>query len=185
MQFVRTGVSLHNFQHGPAVQASHWHSLSVTAAQQPPSCLPQLPSTPLSSFVSAALTARCFFSATACIPLRRGPTLRECVLLHAVARLVLHPHITNIQASWVKMGPQAAGQLLAAGCNDMGGSIMNESITRAAGRAHIPVRPNALKSSLYMSVTPCQHHMWPVVYVSNQALTVRCQGPRDRNWGVR
>jgi FO synthase len=55
------------------------------------------------------------------------------VLLHAVARLVLHPAITNIQASWVKMGPQAAGQLLAAGCNDMGGSIMNESITRAAG----------------------------------------------------
>lgn len=64
---------------------------------------------------------------------RRGPTLRECVLLHAVSRLVLHPLISNIQASWVKMGPQAAGRLLAAGCNDMGGSIMNESITRAAG----------------------------------------------------
>jgi hypothetical protein len=64
---------------------------------------------------------------------RRGPTLRECVLLHAVSRLVLHPHITNIQASWVKMGPQQAGRLLAVGCNDMGGSIMNESITRAAG----------------------------------------------------
>jgi FO synthase len=57
------------------------------------------------------------------------------VLLHAVSRLVLHPHVANIQASWVKMGPQAAGQLLAAGCNDMGGSIMNESITRAAGDA--------------------------------------------------
>lgn len=55
------------------------------------------------------------------------------MLLHAVSRLVLHPHITNIQASWVKMGPQQAGRLLAAGCNDMGGSIMNESITRAAG----------------------------------------------------
>lgn len=66
-------------------------------------------------------------------PCRQGPTLRECVLLHAVSRLVLHPHITNIQASWVKMGPQQAGRLLAAGCNDMGGSIMNESITRAAG----------------------------------------------------
>lgn len=79
----------------------------------------------VTSFPAAALPPR--------PPHRRGPTLRECVLLHAVARLVLHPHITNIQASWVKMGPQAAGQLLAAGCNDMGGSIMNESITRAAG----------------------------------------------------
>lgn len=46
---------------------------------------------------------------------RRGPTLRECVLMHAVARLALHPHITNIQASWVKMGPQRAAQLLAGG----------------------------------------------------------------------
>ncbi len=67
---------------------------------------------------------------------RRGPTLHECVLLHAVARLALHPHITNIQASWVKMGPEQAAGLLAAGCNDMGGVLMNESITRAAGAAH-------------------------------------------------
>ncbi|GBF97862.1 hypothetical protein Rsub_11212 [Raphidocelis subcapitata] len=67
---------------------------------------------------------------------RRGPTLRECVLAHAVARLVLHPHITNIQASWVKMGPERAAALLAAGCNDMGGSLMSESITKAAGAAH-------------------------------------------------
>ena len=64
---------------------------------------------------------------------RRGPTLRECFLMHAIARLALHPHITNIQASWVKMGPQRAAQLLAAGCNDMGGVLMNESITKAAG----------------------------------------------------
>eukprot|EP00775_Hariotina_reticulata_P006598 gene6598-6826_t len=67
---------------------------------------------------------------------RRGPTLRECVLLHAVSRLVLHPVIRNIQASWVKMGPDRAAALLAAGCNDMGGSIMNESITRAAGASY-------------------------------------------------
>lgn len=64
---------------------------------------------------------------------RRGPTLHECVLLHAVARLALYPHITNIQASWVKMGPEEAAHLLSAGCNDMGGVLMNESITRAAG----------------------------------------------------
>lgn len=47
-----------------------------------------------------------------------------------VARIVLDPLITNIQASWVKMGPQWASKLLAAGANDMGGSIMNESITK-------------------------------------------------------
>lgn len=67
---------------------------------------------------------------------RRGPTLQECVLLHAVARLTLHPWIRNIQASWVKMGPDQAARLLSAGCNDMGGVLMNESITRAAGAAH-------------------------------------------------
>ena len=64
---------------------------------------------------------------------RRGPTLRECTLLHAVARLGLYPAVKNIQASWVKMGPERAGRLLSAGCNDMGGVLMNESITKAAG----------------------------------------------------
>jgi len=65
---------------------------------------------------------------------RKGPTLRECILMHAVARLVLGPvGIKNIQASWVKMGPELASHLLHAGCNDMGGTLMNESITRAAG----------------------------------------------------
>jgi FO synthase len=67
---------------------------------------------------------------------RRGPTLAECVLMHAVGRLALHPVLTNVQASWVKMGPEQAARLLAVGCNDMGGSIMNESITRAAGAEH-------------------------------------------------
>jgi len=55
--------------------------------------------------------------------------------MHAVARLALHPHITNIQTSWVKMGPQGAQACLAAGANDLGGTLMNESITRAAGAA--------------------------------------------------
>jgi FO synthase len=67
---------------------------------------------------------------------RRGPTLRECLLMHAVARLALHGAVDNIQASWVKMGPERAAELLAAGANDMGGVLMNESITRAAGAAH-------------------------------------------------
>jgi FO synthase len=66
---------------------------------------------------------------------RKGPTWREALLMHAIARLVLHPHITNIQTSWVKMGPQGAQACLAAGANDLGGTLMNESITRAAGAA--------------------------------------------------
>jgi FO synthase len=67
---------------------------------------------------------------------RQGPTFREAVLMHAVARLVLHPLIGNIQASWVKMGPDGAALCLRAGANDLGGVLMNESITRAAGAAH-------------------------------------------------
>jgi len=57
-------------------------------------------------------------------------------VLHAGARLLLDPHITNIQASWVKLGPEGAGVLLGAGVNDLGGTLMNESISRAAGASH-------------------------------------------------
>jgi FO synthase len=64
---------------------------------------------------------------------RRGPTLAEALLVHAVGRLALHPWITNIQASWVKLGPDGVRQALAAGVNDLGGTLMNESISRAAG----------------------------------------------------
>ncbi len=67
---------------------------------------------------------------------RKGPTFREAVLVHSVARLTLNPHITNIQASWVKMGHRGVQACLAAGCNDLGGTLMNESITRAAGSEH-------------------------------------------------
>jgi FO synthase len=67
---------------------------------------------------------------------RPGPTLREAILLHAAARLALHPWITNIQASWVKLGRQGAQAALRAGANDLGGTLMNESISRAAGAAH-------------------------------------------------
>ena len=66
---------------------------------------------------------------------RRGPTFRETLLVHAVARLALHPAITNIQASWVKLGPEGTRQALAAGVNDLGGTLMNESISRSAGAA--------------------------------------------------
>ena len=67
---------------------------------------------------------------------RRGPTFREAILVHAVARLALNPHIKNIQASWVKLGHEGILAALKAGCNDLGGTLMNESITRAAGAEH-------------------------------------------------
>ena len=67
---------------------------------------------------------------------RKGPTFREAVLVHAVARLVLHPYFTNIQTSWVKMGPEGIKTCLNSGANDLGGTLMNESITRAAGAVH-------------------------------------------------
>jgi FO synthase len=64
---------------------------------------------------------------------RSGPSFREAILMHAVARLVLHPLIPNIQASWVKLGPEGAVAALRAGANDLGGILLDESITRAAG----------------------------------------------------
>lgn len=67
---------------------------------------------------------------------RRGPTFRESLLMHAVSRLVLHPHIRNIQTSWTKMGREGALLALQAGANDFGGTLMNESISRAAGASH-------------------------------------------------
>lgn len=67
---------------------------------------------------------------------RKGPTFREAILIHAVSRLVFHGLIDNIQASWVKMGEAGVQACLKAGVNDLGGSLMNESITRAAGTEH-------------------------------------------------
>jgi FO synthase len=67
---------------------------------------------------------------------RSGPTFREAILMHAIARIALHPLIPNIQASWVKLGPQGVKIALNAGANDLGGTLMNESITRAAGAVH-------------------------------------------------
>lgn len=67
---------------------------------------------------------------------RRGPTWRESLLMHAIARIALFPHFKNIQASWVKLGADGIAASLAAGCNDVGGTLMNETITRSAGAAH-------------------------------------------------
>ena len=67
---------------------------------------------------------------------RKGPTFREAILIHAIARLVLNPLFRNIQASWTKLGPDGVRACLKAGVNDMGGTLMNETITRAAGASH-------------------------------------------------
>jgi len=67
---------------------------------------------------------------------RSGPTFGETLLVHAVARLALHPWITNIQVSWVKLGPEGVAAALRAGVNDLGGTLMNESISRSAGAEH-------------------------------------------------
>jgi FO synthase len=64
---------------------------------------------------------------------RRGPTFGEVMLMHAAGRIALHPHFENVQVSWVKAGPQGVVEALNAGVNDLGGTLMNESISRAAG----------------------------------------------------
>jgi FO synthase len=67
---------------------------------------------------------------------RRGPTFREALLMHAVARIAYRGLVDNIQTSWVKMGVGGARQALMAGANDLGGTLMDENISRAAGASH-------------------------------------------------
>jgi len=67
---------------------------------------------------------------------RRGPTFRESLLMHAVGRIAYTGFIDNIQASWVKLGAEGCRQLLRAGVNDLGGTLINENISRAAGATH-------------------------------------------------
>ncbi|SFR12390.1 5-amino-6-(D-ribitylamino)uracil--L-tyrosine 4-hydroxyphenyl transferase CofH [Poseidonocella sedimentorum] len=67
---------------------------------------------------------------------RPGPTADEVSLMHAVSRIMLHGHIDNIQVSWTKLGAERAREMLSRGVNDLGGTLMNESISRAAGSKH-------------------------------------------------
>jgi FO synthase len=83
---------------------------------------------------------------------RPGPTFREVLLMHAVGRLALHPWITNVQASWVKLGPDGVAAALRAGVNDLGGTLMNESISRAAGAEHGQELPPARMEELIRSL---------------------------------
>jgi FO synthase len=91
---------------------------------------------------------------------RKGPTFREAVLMHAVARLALHPVLTNIQVSWVKLGREGVKTCLNAGANDMGGTLMNESISRAAGTEHGQELPPLEMEALIRSLgrTPRQRN---------------------------
>jgi FO synthase len=67
---------------------------------------------------------------------RRGPTFREALLMHSVGRIAYRGAIDNIQVSWVKLGLKGARQVLSAGANDIGGTLMDENISRAAGATH-------------------------------------------------
>jgi 7,8-didemethyl-8-hydroxy-5-deazariboflavin synthase CofH subunit len=67
---------------------------------------------------------------------RRGPTFRETLLMHAVGRIAYAGSVDNVQVSWVKLGAEGARQILQAGANDLGGTLMDENISRAAGAAH-------------------------------------------------
>ncbi|MCP4877386.1 MAG: 5-amino-6-(D-ribitylamino)uracil--L-tyrosine 4-hydroxyphenyl transferase CofH [Gammaproteobacteria bacterium] len=83
---------------------------------------------------------------------RKGPTFREAVLMHSVARLALHPFLTNIQTSWTKMGPQGAMACLQAGANDLGGTLMDENISRTAGSLHGQEMPPQQMESMIRSI---------------------------------
>ncbi|GAC1655001.1 MAG: hypothetical protein NVS9B1_07190 [Candidatus Dormibacteraceae bacterium] len=80
---------------------------------------------------------------------RRGPTWEEVVKMHAVARLGLRGYIDNIQVSWVKCGIDGCLEILNSGANDLGGTLMNESISRAAGASHgQEVLPEELREAI-------------------------------------
>jgi FO synthase len=83
---------------------------------------------------------------------RPGPTWDEVLLVHAVARLALQGLVDNIQVSWVKLGVEGAKACLRAGCNDLGGTLMNESISRSAGASHGQEMPPAAMEDLIRSV---------------------------------
>ncbi len=67
---------------------------------------------------------------------RPGPTIRDNRAVTAMARLLLHPHIPNIQTSWVKLGAEGAAEMLRSGANDLGGTLMEETISRMAGSSY-------------------------------------------------
>ncbi len=113
---------------------------------------------------------------------RRGATWREAVLMHAVARLALHPLIPNIQTSWVKMGYGGAASCLGAGANDLGGTLMNESITRAAGAVHGQEMPPEAMEELIRGIgrTPRQRTTLYGDAPAGPQSRFLCRRPADR-----
>jgi FO synthase len=101
---------------------------------------------------------------------RRGPTFREAVLMHAIGRLALHPLITNIQTSWVKMGHEGIKTCLRSGANDLGGTLMDETITRSAGA----------RNGQEMSPTQMEHTIRSLGRIPRQRTTVYDTAPEDR-----
>jgi FO synthase len=67
---------------------------------------------------------------------RPGPTQRDNLAVHAMARILLHSRVHNIQTSWVKLGVAGSRAMLQAGANDLGGTLMEETISRMAGSEH-------------------------------------------------
>jgi len=104
---------------------------------------------------------------------RRGPTFREALLMHAVGRIAYRGAIDHIQGSWVKLGMVGMAQMLRAGVDDLGGTLINENISRAAGANHGQAatysdfaalvgplgRPLAQRTTLYGSVEPIETHL--------------------------
>jgi FO synthase len=102
---------------------------------------------------------------------RPGPTWREVMLMHAVARLALHPLIPNIQVSWVKLGLQGSADCLRAGANDLGGTLMNESISRAAGADHGQELPPEQMDALICSIERRPQQRGTLYQVANPGQT--------------
>jgi FO synthase len=107
---------------------------------------------------------------------RKGPTFRETVLMHAVGRLALGPLIPNIQASWVKLGAEGVKAVLAAGVNDLGGTLMNESISRAAGTEHGQELPPEAMDALIVSAGRLPAQRSTLYGPPNSAQTARSYG---------
>lgn len=115
--------------YGHLEQPTHWahHLLELRRLQQETGCFTEFVPLPL-----VHMEAPFYRKGQS----RKGPSWREALMMHAVARIVLHGQIDSIQCSWVKLGADGAAAVLAAGANDLGGVLMNESISRAAGAAH-------------------------------------------------
>jgi FO synthase len=113
---------------------------------------------------------------------RRGPTWREVVLMHAVGRIAYRGWIHNVQASWVKCGTAGAQQILQAGANDLGGTLMDENISRAAGASH---GQELDESELRMIVEPLGRPLVQrtTLYGRTQTVGRRLRPPEDHVHG--